>query len=161
MGCYPQFELNMEVIKGNIWDYVAAGYIVIPTNGVVKKNGENVMGAGLAKQVNEMYPETAKLLGELIIEYGNNSYLLGVGVLRGFYSFPVKHHWRQKADLTLIEESTKQLAHHVDRLRRSAGVHAQIFLPKVGCGNGKLNWSDVEPILDKYLDDKFVVVDFK
>ena len=37
----------------------------------------------------------------------------------------------------------------------------KIYLPKVGCGNGKLDWKNVELILDKYLDERFIVVDLK
>ena len=155
----------MKVIQGNIWDYhreytvggihpyVPYDYIVIPTNGVVKPNGENVMGAGLAKQVRERYPDRAWHLGDLIKERGNNVYFFGVNLI----SFPVKHHWKKNADLELIEKSAKQLSELV------IGSVSRTYLPKVGCGNGKLNWEDVEPILDKYLNnsDNFIVVDFK
>jgi hypothetical protein len=64
-------------------------------------------------------------------------------------TFPVKHAWYLKADLELIEKSAKQLLYIVDR---------PIYLPMVGCGNGKLSWHDVYPILDKYFDDTFTVV---
>jgi len=45
----------MEIIKGDIWNLHKVGWIIIPTNGFVKKNGENVMGRGLAKQVKDKY----------------------------------------------------------------------------------------------------------
>jgi len=145
----------MKVIKGNIWDYHKKGhYIVIPTNGFVKSNGECVMGAGLAKQAREKYPNFPMLLGTFIKSHGNVVHYINPHML----SFPVKHHWKQKADLPLIEQSTRNLA-----FVGAATTVDTVYLPKVGCGNGKLNWKDVEPILDKYLnqDDKFVVVDFK
>ena len=33
----------------------------------------------------------------------------------------------------------------------------EIYLPKVGCGNGGLKWEDVKPHL-KFLDDRFIVI---
>ena len=30
--------------------------------------------------------------------------------------------------------------------------------PRVGCGNGALDWKDVRPILRRYLDDRFILV---
>ncbi len=31
-------------------------------------------------------------------------------------------------------------------------------LPRVGCGNGSLDWEDVQPILERHLDDRFILV---
>jgi len=30
-------------------------------------------------------------------------------------------------------------------------------MPKVGCGNGKLKWEEVEPIIEKYLPNINIV----
>ena len=39
----------MKEVKGDIWNFYNKGYwIVIPTNGTVKRNGEAVMGRGVA-----------------------------------------------------------------------------------------------------------------
>ncbi len=148
----------MRIVKGNIWDYWHAhSSIVIPTNGFVKKDGACVMGAGLAKQAKERVHSIEYILGSSIREKGNNVYLLPQHLI----SFPVKSVWYLSAELELIEESSKQLAKIHEQLLR-AGKGAFIYLPKVGCGNGKLSWEDVEPILDKHLDNFYCrVVDFK
>lgn len=132
----------MKIIKDNIWNYHNKGYIVIPTNGYLKKSGENVMGAGLAKQVKEKYPEFPKLFGNEIKKYGNVPLIFTEYKL---ITFPVKHVWWEKADLKLIQESA--------RLLNEEWIHIpdHIFMPKVGCGNGQLNWKDVEPIIETYL----------
>ena len=61
----------MEEIAGNIWDYYDKGHwIVITTNGTVKKNGENVMGAGIAKQASQRFPTLPKWCGDLLVKTG-------------------------------------------------------------------------------------------
>jgi len=74
-------------------------------------------------------------------------------VKKNIYSFPVKHKWFYKADLKLIKRSCKELVKLVDR-----DEYKKVVLPRVGCGNGKLEWIDVKPILKKYFDDRFYVI---
>ena len=33
-----------------------------------------------------------------------------------------------------------------------------VVLPRLGCGLGQLRWDDVKPILERYLDDRFIVL---
>lgn len=142
----------MKEIRGNIWDYHYEGnWVVITTNGVVKANGEAVMGKGIALQAKLRYPELPYELGRAIKMYGNRVILLdGVTKLRKMFSFPTKHHWRDKSDLGLIEESAKQLA--------AIAPKEKIYIVRPGCSNGQLDWKDVKPILERYLDGRFVVV---
>ena len=45
-------------INGNIFDFIKTGYSVcIPTNGIVKSNGNAVMGAGLALSFAQKYKQ--------------------------------------------------------------------------------------------------------
>lgn len=65
--------LSHELI-GNLWDFYRTEsdcFIVIPTNGVLKSNGEAVMGAGLAKQAAQRFPTLPQLLGQAIRHTGN------------------------------------------------------------------------------------------
>lgn len=151
----------MQEITGNIWEKYEKGlhyndgtYIVIPTNGFVRKNGTCVMGRGLALQAAKKFPELGKQLGDRIKEYGNVIFTFcNINII----TFPVKHNWWENADLKLIEQSAKDLA-TIYKYNLS-GLPTPVYLPRVGCGNGKLNWKDVKPILEKYLDDRFIICD--
>jgi hypothetical protein len=149
----------MREIKGDIWDFHREGYwIVIPTNGFVKKNGECVMGRGLAWQAKQRYPNLPRLLGEKILLYGNSLFTFPEYHL---ITFPVKRVWWEKADLTLIDKSANIL-HEMFFHYGVAYIHhinTPVFLPWVGCGNGGLDKKNVKPILEKYLDDRFMIVD--
>ena len=145
----------MKEIEGDIWDYHKKGHwIVITTNGIVKANGEAVMGKGIALQAKIRYPEIPHVLGRAILGRGNCLHFWGE---KGLLFFPTKHNWRDKSDLTLIEESTKELVDFFDKTVTDYPV--PIYLVRPGCSSGGLAWKDVKPILEKYLDDRFVVVE--
>ena len=144
----------MKEVKGNIWNYYDKGeWIVITTNGTIKKNGACVMGRGVAKEACNRLKKLDMVLGAAIQVFSNQLFVLG-DFLNGskIISFPVKHNWYEKADLQLIEKSAKQLAFVNNNL------HLNIYIVRPGCGNGQLKWEDVKPILEKHLDDKFVIV---
>lgn len=132
--------------------------VVIPTNGIVNSRGNAVMGKGMAKQADDLYGLSGRL-GLLINKHGNNVYILGIyrsftGVSIELVSFPTKHHYRQNADIGLIEKSARQLAGLAD-----GSGYKNIYLPPVGCGLGNLNWEiHVKPILENIFDDRFKVV---
>ena len=141
----------MEIIRENLWDIYEKGeYIAITTNGFVKKNGEAVMGAGCAKECAERFPWFPKMLGDCLNRQGNIVHRFG-----RILTFPVKHDWFDKADLELIRSSMVDLVLEADR------IDLPIYLPKPGCGNGKLKWEDVEPIIkDVDIWDRIRIVDF-
>lgn len=139
-------------IQNDIWSFWKKGhFIVIPTNGSVKKNGENVMGAGLALQAKNMFPELPTLLGCAINRFGNAC--ICVDKLR-IIAFPTKRKWRENSSFQLIEKSCAELV----RIVKANKIPTPVYIPKVGCGHGNLDWKFVEPILDKILDDRFVIV---
>ena len=146
----------MKVVKGDIWEYYGGNNLIgITTNGFVKTNGQGIMGAGIAKQSVERFPELPAILGDHIKRLGNTVCL--VPHLKVFF-FPVKHHWKEKADLELIQKSCKELRGIVNNNPNLQ----DLYLVKPGIGNGKLDWKDVEPILLKYFSDtdKLTIVDF-
>jgi hypothetical protein len=145
-----------ESQERNLWFffYFNSSWIVIPTNGFVKKNGECVMGKGIALQAKEKFPDLPKELGDRIKEFGNRVFTFWKYHI---ITFPVKHNWWERADLGLIEDSTKELQ-EIFKYNLS-GIKTPVYLPRVGCGNGKLDWTKVKPILEKYLDDRFIVTD--
>lgn len=140
-----------EITAPNIWTFQRNdSHIVIPTNGFVKSNGRAVMGRGLAAQCANYYPDMPKRLGEHI--EGNGNHVGEFWTIRQYnspehfiFTFPVKHKWWEDADLELIERSAKELAEMTE------GKIYRVYLPLVGCGNGRLKWEDVKPILQKYL----------
>lgn len=154
----------MKVIKRNIWDYWENHPIVIPINGFIKKNGELVMGAGLALQVKEKFPFVPKELGKEISQFGLNVIWWDDKRFQmPLIFFPVKFNWWEKADLSLINQSARTLKKQMDlSCSNKCSQNLKVVLSKVGCGNGKLDWkTEVEPILDKWFDDRFIVIDLK
>lgn len=125
--------------------------IVIPTNGFVKRNGYAVMGRGLAHDAAGSFNRLPLELGIRLQWYGNiPHYFQQYKII----TFPTKHTWSQPADLYLIQQSAESL----NRVARKLHFH-RIYIPKVGCGNGQLDWEHVKPILDETLTEKcFVLV---
>lgn len=145
----------MKIEKGNIWDFHKRGYwLAFTTNGVIQNDGRLVMGAGIAAEVAMMYPE-------LPLRFGNTVRCLGNYVHPDFYrrviTFPVKNHFRDPARLDLVERSARQLRDLFnDSLMNDLGP---VAIVKPGCGVGGLTWDEVKPVLDRYFDDRFTVVD--
>jgi hypothetical protein len=141
----------LEVV-GDIWDYHDQGHwVAITTNGCVKTSGSAIMGRGVALQAAEKWPELPRELGKWIRSNGNVVYM---SIKKRLFTFPTKHDWRSDSDIDLIEQSAR-------RLRWLAGafsLQGPIYLPRPGCGNGRLEWSEVEPLLSVIFDSRFVVV---
>lgn len=124
--------------------------IVIPTNGSVASNGAAVMGKGLALQAKQYFCGIEFQLGNLIKCYGNNVYPLTDWCI----AFPTKDNWRNKSSLKLIEQSARQL-----RALWAMAIVTKVALPRVGCGEGRMEWEKVRDILEEPLFGKqFVVV---
>lgn len=132
--------------------------VCITTNGVVKSNGENVMGAGVAKQAKELWPELPSIMGRYLKQYGNRAFVLGkvnpYGVPYTLLSLPTKHDWKQDSDITLIYKSCEELMLIADKFCLET-----IYLTPPGCGNGNLNYEvTVQPWISMILDDRFICV---
>ena len=141
----------MKEIKGNIWDYYDKGnWIVITTNGTVKVNGEAVMGRGVALQAKQKFPSLPGELGKTLKMAGNQ---LHTFPHYRIITYPVKHRWEEKASPFLINQGAYQLSMYADSLRLDL-----VYMVRPGCGNGGLDWKNVKPILEKYLDDRFIIV---
>ena len=147
---------------GDIWQLrskLKADAVVITTNGFVKKNGEAVMGRGIALEAAKKYKDFPARLGNVITQFGNIVWPHEFDMWNGeadyqdlLITMPVKHNWWEKADIALIKESTQNLTWMADDL----GIKT-ILVPRPGCGNGGLKWVDVKPIIEPYLDDRFVI----
>lgn len=143
----------MKIIKRDIWEFYQEGRtVVIPTNGIVGKNGLAIMGKGLAKQAVDHVYNLAKMLGDELKHAGNRVYCFPQYRI---VTFPTKHHWINVSDLNLIVKSAHELAY-------LSSVHPLLFpvvMPKVGCGEGGLAWEDVESLIAGPLENLVEVVE--
>ena len=138
--------------QGDIWEkYDQGQWVVIPTNGDTNRWGLAVMGRGLAKDTAKRIPGMTYGLAEKLEVEGNHVYEFSDIHL---FTFPVKRHWHEDADLALIKRSALELS----RFTNKTDDAKVVYLPRVGCGNGRRMWSEVKPILESTLDDKFIVV---
>ena len=113
-------------------------------------NTVGVMGKGIALEFKKRYPamfesyksacEKNKLkIGRLMLFYEADHWIL---------NFPTKEHWRSPSRLEYIEQGLIKFTNiYVEH-----GI-TSIAFPKLGCGNGELNWNDVKPLMEKYLKD--------
>lgn len=127
--------------KGNIVDTDAEALV----NTV---NTEGVMGAGIALQFKKAFPDNFKLyenaaksgkinIGKIFVtETGsitNPKYII---------NFPTKKHWRYPSKLTWVKEGLVDLQNFIVKKKIKS-----IAIPPLGCGNGKLDWNDVKPLI--------------
>lgn len=63
-------------------------------------------------------------------------------------NFATKRHWRQPSKFEWIEVGLKKFRLEYERL----GI-TEISFPRLGCGNGGLDWNDVRPLMERYLGD--------
>lgn len=133
--------------------------LCVTTNGVIKKDGRLVMGAGIAKEIKNRFPGVDSILGKYVSKYGNRVFRVGKVNFSEksitLFSFPTKNHWKDKSDLNLIEQSCIQLKQLVNKFR----IEGDIYIPAPGCNNGGLNWEkEVKTVVEKHLDeDRYII----
>lgn len=150
----------MKETVGELWDLAQPGdALVITTNGDVNKDGLAVMGRGIALEAVLRYPGIRRRVGELLQQYGNHAYPVWAGTWFPdepgpiLVTMPVKHHWHEEADLQLIVRSAFELLDYADKNK-----WPRIWMPRPGCGNGRLDWAVVKRPLGNVLDDRFIAV---
>ena len=158
---------NMLEREGDIWELADCGTLVVTTNPVISYSrshqGEVVMGRGIALQCKQRFPHFPEALAARIRAQGNIPHDMGSWVTDSrvpwfrILTLPTKHHWKDKADHSLIKMSLLRIATLVEDL----GITGPIFTPRPGCGNGGLDWRTVKPYCAQTLSDQFVVVDYK
>lgn len=111
-------------------------------------NCVGVMGKGIAKEFKQHEPKMfdaykricdQKLLspGKLWLWKGENFWTL---------NFPTKIHWRNPSKIEWIEQGLEKFVASYKAL----GI-TEISFPRLGCGNGGLDWDEVKPIMESYL----------
>jgi len=137
-------------LQGDLWEEHARGaVVVITTGGQVNRDGCCAMPRGCARQARERFAGLDWTLGQLIRAHGNHVFDLG----RRVVSFPVENSPLEVPSLVLIEQSCREL---VD-LTGYKGW-GEMVVPRPGCGGGGLEWPTVRPILEKYFDERFLVI---
>lgn len=128
-------------IKGDLFSS-NADYLVNAVNTV------GVMGKGIAKSFKEKYPATNDTYVSVC---QNHNFDIGHLIVtrekgKGIILFPTKKHWRNPSKLEYIEAGLRKLCDLSFVLNGNA-----MAFPKLGCGNGGLNWKDVQPLMERYL----------
>jgi O-acetyl-ADP-ribose deacetylase (regulator of RNase III) len=109
-------------------------------------NTVGVMGKGLALQFRRAYPamfddyQRAANAGQLHL---GQMHVWRTGAATGpayIINFPTKGHWRSRSRIDDLDRGLTDLA----RVIRDLGIHS-IAVPPLGCGNGGLDWTQVEP----------------
>jgi O-acetyl-ADP-ribose deacetylase (regulator of RNase III) len=111
-------------------------------------NCVGVMGKGLAAEFKKKFPDMFKTY-KSICESG----LLEPGKLwlrkadeQWILNFPTKLHWRNPSKLEWIESGLHKFTQEYDQ----RGI-TDIAFPRLGCGNGGLDWEEVRPMMEHYL----------
>ena len=145
---------NFKIEKCDIFSLIGVvDAICVTTNGVVKSNGELVMGAGVAKQFANKYQSLPLLLGDKVLSHGNHVYFATEIDETAILSFPTKHNYRDKSSLELIKRSAKRLVYWAN----STGAKT-IVIPSPGTGLGGLSKEVVYSALNDILDSRFTIV---
>lgn len=111
-------------------------------------NCVGVMGKGIAREFKRREPAMfkayknicdQKLLapGKLWLWRGTDSWVL---------NFPTKVHWRNPSRIEWIEAGLDKFVASYER----QGIR-EVSFPRLGCGNGGLDWTDVRPVMERYL----------
>lgn len=139
----------MIEVTGDLWTY-PADIRVITTNGSIRKDGCAVMGRGCAREAALKFPELPARLGEELRLFNNHVFYFPEYAL---ITFPVKSLWFEDADTNLIAESVREFATYQYQAGRT------YVMPRPGCGNGRLKWAHVRPLLAG-LPDSVAVIDY-
>lgn len=150
----------MRVFKVNILSknvLNSADAICFTSNGMTKKDGRLVMGAGVAKQFRDTFPNLDQEAGTAVKTYGHRCQtvrqMMYLGNSLNIISFPTKYDWKDKSDIKLIKRSAMQLMEMTNKYGWKA-----VYLPAPGVSNGGLSWeNEVKPLLIKMLDNRFII----
>lgn len=117
-------------------------------------NTVGIMGKGIALQFKRAYPdnylayETACRSGEVAL---GRMFVYATGQMtppRYIVNFPTKAHWRAKSKLQDVQSGLTDLRRVIQELSLTS-----VAVPPLGCGNGGLDWAEVEPLIRRELGD--------
>jgi hypothetical protein len=106
------------------------------------------MGKGIASEFKarqpEMFDAYKRICGRHLLEPGK--LWLWKGTDFWTLNFPTKKHWRNPSRVEWIEAGLRKFVLHY----KSLGID-EISFPRLGCGNGGLDWHEVRPLMERYL----------
>lgn len=137
-------------VTGDMWTaYPTADLFCITTNSFITHDGRLVMGRGIARQARDRFPGLdTRFASAMKPRCGHLGRYGLIHDPRGtkLAAFQVKHHWSDMADLTLIAYSAQALARYIQNHPRGDKLIVHLNFP--GIGNGRLNPTDVLPLLE-------------
>ena len=132
--------------------------MIIPAHGNLLKadaevlvntvNCVGVMGKGIALQFKQAYPanfdEYRKACANGQMRPGRMLVVATDNVANPKYiiNFPTKRHWQGKSRIEDIQSGLDALIIEIEQRHITS-----IAVPPLGCGNGGLDWNDVEPMI--------------
>lgn len=152
----------MILERGNMWDvFDHTNLFLITTNPIIRKDGAVVMGRGIAKEAAIKFPDLPYRFAKRLESIKGVPHCNVIGTFGnttiGF--FMVKDHWRNPADLQIIEQSVHALRNGL-YMKSILGewTHGtqRVDLNFPGIGNGKLKREDVLPLLEELPDNVHV-----
>lgn len=112
-------------------------------------NTVGVMGKGLALQFKQTFPGNFRAYKQACDRQEvrpGSMFVFALkepsGTPRYIINFPTKRHWRSPSRIEDIESGLLDLVRVIQELRITS-----IAVPALGCGNGGLPWSEVEPLI--------------
>ena len=131
----------IRYIEGNIFNSPAQ--VIVNTVNTV-----GVMGKGLALAFKNKYPEMfevyKKACEKKTLTIGKLMYYRASDY--GLLLFPTKENWRYPSKIDYIKKGLQKFVDKYADLNISS-----IAFPKLGCGNGELDWNEVKLIMEQYL----------
>lgn len=137
---------------GDMWSvYNETDAFLFTGNSYLRKDGALVMGRGLARQVRDRVKGSDQRFGRAIKEMsghlGEYNVAWSTKASEKIGVFQVKYHFKDDADLSLIERSAEKLH---QQIRKYPPNRVDLNFP--GIGNGGQSVSDVKPIIDSLPD---------
>lgn len=139
---------TLSYVSGNV-AADRSDVIVNTVNCRLSPSGRGVMGKGVAKDFAERFPsilpdyEKAIRSGEL---KPGKTLLFDLPDGRKWAALASKDAWQDKSQIEWVDSALKELGEKM----RDAGLKS-VGLPPPGCGNGGLDWKNVEPLVHKHL----------
>ncbi|SEA72666.1 hypothetical protein SAMN05660420_02985 [Desulfuromusa kysingii] len=139
-----------QLLRGDLWEHHSNGAVVaITTGGLLLKDGRCSMPRGCARQAADRFPTLPYTLASQIRNFGMHVFDLGQRIV----SFPVEDSPFENPSLQIIERSCRELVELVEFKQ-----WPRIIVPRPGCGHGGLTWNEVKPILERYFDARFYII---